>query len=241
MTSSLPRTRSTTELYGRERELYHGQSGARNDQRAHGLPSRGEKRTPAIRPRTPQVYRAAEMLTSAGRDFLKSPVRFRTMGRAPRGRVQGKVRVMAIRGMVVAVLLLLLAGCSGGAAGAGPQGSGRSMFSLHVWDESLVGAVQGGTFTYWPDYPDEHWATVDIEVVGAVGLKALYFDLTYDTNKLEPVGVDFNDSIMPEDLRLEQIELSVPGKVTASETSTGLLNIGYTGSGKLARVLFRRK
>jgi hypothetical protein len=73
MTSSLPRTRSTTELYGRERVLYHGQSGARNGQRAPGPPSQREKRTVAIDLKPRQVYRASQKLASLEPWLGKSP------------------------------------------------------------------------------------------------------------------------------------------------------------------------
>lgn len=146
---------------------------------------------------------------------------------------------MAVRGLLIAAMLLL-AGCGGGSA-TSVGDTNRSAFVLNVWDESLVGGAQAQMFTYWVAYPDENWATVDIQVVGAVGLKALYFDLQYNPDRLEPVGVDFNDSICPEQLRLEQVTLSEPGKVVASEVPSGVATDGYTGSGRLARVLFRRK
>jgi hypothetical protein len=148
---------------------------------------------------------------------------------------------MALRGLLLGVLLLLLlAGCSGAAATA-ESGTGQSPFILNVWDESLVGSTRAVGFTYWLEYPDANWATVDIQVIGAIGLKALYFDLTYDATRLEPVGVDFNDNIAPEALRLESVNLSQPGRVIASQVASGVTALGFTGSGKLARVIFRRK
>jgi hypothetical protein len=147
---------------------------------------------------------------------------------------------MAVRVSLIA-LVLMLAGCSGGASGSRGMDPSRRAFVLNVWDESLVGGAQASGFSYWVSYPDENWATVDIEVIGAVSLKALYFDLQYDPQRLEPVGVDFNDNLAPEPMRLEQVSLSEPGKVIASEVPSGVVTHGYTGSGKLARVLFRRK
>jgi hypothetical protein len=138
------------------------------------------------------------------------------------------------------MVLTLLAGCGGSAAQSGFDPS-RTAFRLNVWDESLVGGAQAAGFTYYVAYPDANWCTVDVQVVGAVGLKALYFDLAYDADRLEPIGVDFNNNIAPEAARLEQVELSTPGRLVASEVASGVTGSGFTGSGQLARVLFRRK
>jgi hypothetical protein len=148
---------------------------------------------------------------------------------------------MAVRGLLLTAFLALLAGCGGGAAAGAGMDPSRTAFRLNVWEESLVGGAQAAGFTYYVAYPNAEWCTVDVQVIGAVSLKALYFDLRYDAQRLEPVGVDFNNNIAPEALRLEQISLSEPGRVVASETPNGVLATGFTGSGKLARVLFRRK
>jgi hypothetical protein len=147
------------------------------------------------------------------------------------------------RGLLGVALALMLTACGGGTALNAQQEFNllRSSFELNVWDESLLGA-SADSFSPWVDYPDNDWVTVDISVTGAHNLKALYFDLQYDEAMLEPVGVDFYDTIAPEDQRLEQIELGhAQGSVFASEVIRGLTAAGFSGSGRLARVLFKRK
>ena len=116
----------------------------------------------------------------------------------------------------LAVLLIIsmavLSGCSGGTGSVGTGDPGR--LSLSVLPESFVdGSSAQGFFL---DVHQHGLVTVaDVHVSGARGLKALYFELSYDAHRIQVTSAQTAGffAAEPEVLRLAALDRRVPGRL----------------------------
>ena len=148
---------------------------------------------------------------------------------------------MGLRVVLAAAMLAVVAGCGGGAATGGAALNGdsvRNSLHLNVWDETYGSGATADSFSQWVT-EDNGFITLDVNVTRAASLRDLYFDVEYDRVRLIPTGVDFTDRIALPNQRDEQVDLTTPGLLKASEVSSSIAALGFTGSGRLARVHFK--
>jgi len=141
--------------------------------------------------------------------------------------------------VLLIVSIAVLSGCSAGTGSIGTADPGR--LSLTVLPESFVDGCSAQGFSL-QTYQHGGLMIADVHVSGAQGLKALYFELSYDAQhsrliSAEPAGFF---AVEPEVLRLAALDRHAPGRLWFGAVLAGFPGReGFSGDGVLATVRFR--
>jgi PKD repeat protein len=138
-------------------------------------------------------------------------------------------------------LLLAGAGCTAGSSTSTIAADEHGSFSLRVLEDSFVGdgSVQKASLrkTLSADY-----AEIDVWVEGASGLKALYFELDYDSRRFNPLDAEASGLLDP---GRQPLELAVMNEAGLVQHGQVLANwperSGFNGDAVLARIRFARQ
>lgn len=152
------------------------------------------------------------------------------------------MRVQHTLSILLIFTLLSLLGCSTKNVGDDINPDRQvSEFGLNVLDDSYYGDAGVQDFRLeTTDYGDD--VVVSIHAEGASGLKALFFDLSYDAERYRPLHARPSDELDNAD---DMIKLSVfkeRGTVHYGQIVTNPdWRTGLTGNSEVARVLFRKE
>lgn len=145
--------------------------------------------------------------------------------------------------MLAALLVLTCLSCS--TSNVGPLTSparDASRFTLQVDPQSFIDGSSAEDIYLTTEESDPYHVLVDVNARGAVGMKALYFSMTYDANSLRPMTVEPSDAMGPRgDMLRIQIKkdrgtLNYGQIVTNPQWRTGA-----SGDVTLATVSFRKE
>ena len=152
--------------------------------------------------------------------------------------MHGKISIA----LFTALLLIALLGCSTKNVGdiSSPSLSASS-FSLNVLDDSYVDGGSAKAFTLAVTDLDDH-VLVDVKATQAEGLKALYFDLTYDASTYRPMTAEPSDTMGSKSDLLRLAFFKDTGKVHYGQiVANPSWHAGMSGDGVVAQVLFKKE